>query len=148
VPTDRSAADDLLVVALASGKTLKDAAQTAGVSLTTAKNRNRDAGFKRRVRAARGALLQEATGKLVSGLGAAVLVLQQLLVDDDPGIRLKAADKLLSHSFRAAELVDLEQRVQELERAAGGEEADDDDGDDEFEGDDTGGDDGGAEDAG
>lgn len=128
---DRDAANEMLIVALASGKTLTDAAALAGVSLTTAKRRNRDDGFKRRVRLARAAMLAEATGKMVSGLSAAVLVLQQLLVDDDPGIRLKAADKLLAHTFRAAELVDLADRVAELEKAAGkGGGLDDDDTDD------------------
>lgn len=130
----RREADDLIIAALAAGKTVADAAQAAGVCPRTVRRRRSDPAFAARVRRARGELLGEATGKLVGGLAAAVLVLQQLLVDDDPAIRLKAADKLLTHAMRASELVDLEARVAELER--GEEDPDDLADDDDPEGED------------
>lgn len=118
MPTDRSAADELLVVALASGKTIKDAAAAAGVSETTAKRRVKAAGFRRRVADARGQMIAAAAGQLAANMTAAADALVALLADPDANVRLKAADKVLSHAVRTAELVDLECRVQELERAA------------------------------
>ncbi len=107
-----------------------DAAQAAGVGVRTVKRRCADPQFMRQVRRQRAELLEQAAGRLVAGLSAAVLTLSQLLVDDDANVRLKASDKLLTHAVRMTELVTLEQRVAQLEQAADDSEYHDDDHDD------------------
>lgn len=67
------------------------------------------------VKKARAELVSRAAGRLAGSMTAASDTLASLLTDDDPAIRLKAADKILAHALRAAELVDLEARVSELE---------------------------------
>lgn len=126
---DRHDADAVLVQQLASGRTLTDAAKTAGVSVRTARRRASNPAFMRRVRKARAELLAEAGGRLVASLNAAVLTLSQLLVDDDPNVRLKASDKLITHATRVAELIDLEQRVRLLEDGSNPDHDDHDDDD-------------------
>lgn len=122
--TDRRSADELLVVALASGKTIKDVAAVAGVSETTAKRRMKADGFRRRVQQARAEMVASAAGKLASSMTQAADTLVSLLSDPDSNVRLKAADKVLAHAMRAAELVDLEQRVQDLEKGRESQEED------------------------
>ena len=132
---DRHDADAVLAQQMAAGRTLKDAAKAAGVSVRTARRRASDKRFMRRVRRARAELLEEAGGRLVASLNAAVLTLSQLLISDDENVRLRAADKMIAHATRVAELVDLENRVAELENADTPNYTDDDDleegGDDE-----------------
>jgi hypothetical protein len=120
---DRRPADELLVHALASGQTDVQAAASAGVSARTVRRRRRERAFMKQVRKARAELVSGAAGKLAGSMTAASDTLASLLTDDDPAIRLKAADKILAHALRAAELVDLEARVSELE-GDGTEEAD------------------------
>ncbi len=112
---DRRGADDLLVHALSCGQTLEQAAASAGVSARTARRRTKEAGFMRRVRKARAELVGNAAGRLAANMGAASDTLAALLSDDDPNVRLKAADKIIGHAMKAAELIDLEARVSQLE---------------------------------
>jgi hypothetical protein len=125
-------ADELLVLALATGRTHAQAAAAANVSERTVNRRMSDPAFKARVRKARGAMVAAASGKLAANMTAAADALVLLLADADPTVRLRAATKLIELGVRTAELVDLEHRVQELEKATG--TGDDDD--DEFEDDD------------
>ena len=46
---DRSGADAALIAALAGGSTVEDAATTAGIGVTTAYRRLKDAGFRKQV---------------------------------------------------------------------------------------------------
>ena len=115
---DRRPADELLIHALASGQTDIQAANAAGVSARTVRRRRGERAFMRRVRKARAELVSGAAGRLAGTLAAASDTLAALLADDDPMIRMRAADKVLAHGLRAAELVSLEERVSELESAA------------------------------
>ena len=95
----RSDADEALAAAIAAGRTVRDAAATAGVSERTADRRLADA------------------------LGEASDVLRALLTSGEDRVKLRAASEVLTQGLRVAELVELQRRVEELERrqnAAGG----------------------------
>ncbi len=112
---DRRTADELLVHALASGQTDVQAAASAGVSARTVRRRRGEPAFMKRVRRARAELVSNAAGRLANSMTSAADELVNLLADPDPMVRLRAADKVLSHALKAAELVSLEERVSELE---------------------------------
>ena len=116
----RHSADDLLAAQLAAGKTVRDAAATAGVSEKTAHRRAGDPEFRKKVSGVRAGLIGSTAGILADGMTEAAGALRALLADADPNIRHRAAVKLIELGLRTSELVDLEARVSELERADSG----------------------------
>jgi hypothetical protein len=125
---DRREADELLVVALASGQTVTAAAASAGVGVKTVRRRLKEDGFRLPVRHARSEMVAAVAGRLAGNMTLATDTLVTLLTDPDSGVKLRAATKIVELGLRAAEVVDLEQRVQELERANapdGGDDGDD-----------------------
>ncbi|MBN9523302.1 hypothetical protein J0H58_33115 [bacterium] len=114
-PWQDSPADDALAAALASGRSVNDAAASAGVAERTAFRRLTDAAFKARVSALRGDMVATAAGRLADGMAAAVDVLRGLLADPDPHVRHKAAAKLIELTVRVREQVEIEDRLARLE---------------------------------
>lgn len=109
-------ADDRLASEIASGKSIRDAAEAAGVSERTAHRRVKEKKFAARVKALRGAMVDRAAGRLADSLAEATDVLRALLSSESETVQLRAADLLLSHSVKLAEVSDLEQRLEALER--------------------------------
>jgi hypothetical protein len=107
--------DDLLAVALAVGKTLRDAATTAGVAERTAARRWADADFRRRVSQLRGDLIGQATGRMADGMADAAAQLRQLLTAKSENVRLGAARALLELTVRLREGTEFEERLAALE---------------------------------
>ena len=91
----RSNADWLLIVELASGHKVEDAAARAGVSERTAFRRLADKEFCLRIAEVRQAMVGEAVGEAAAGAGDAVRTLRHLSKDSSPAIRLQAARELL-----------------------------------------------------
>jgi len=91
----RENADDVLAMAIASGRTLTEASSMAGVSRRTAQRRLSDAGFNRCVAEMRRELVQRALGRLSDGMAEAADVLRALLKSESEGIRLSASRGLL-----------------------------------------------------
>jgi len=116
----RHSADELLAAQIAAGKTLRDAAATAGVSEKTAQRRATDPEFRGKVSQLRSGFIGNAAGILADGMTEAANTLRTLLTDPDANIRHKAAVKLIELGLRASELVDLESRVSELEHTEEG----------------------------
>jgi hypothetical protein len=115
----RRNADELLAAELAAGKTVRDAATTAGVAERTAFRRLADPDFTQRVATLRDDMVRTAAGRLADGMAAAADVLRALLADADPHVRHKAAVKLLELGVKVVELADLQRRVEDLEQRAG-----------------------------
>ena len=111
----RRNADETLAAELAAGKTVREAATTAGVSERTAFRRLADAAFKARVTELRSAMVATAAGRLVDGMTEAAGVLRTGLTDADANIRHKSAVKLIELALKVTELAELERRVEELE---------------------------------
>jgi hypothetical protein len=67
----RRSADDLLMLALACGATLENAARQAGVSESTVRRRVKDPEFQRKLQALRADMVQRTSGALTAaGLGS------------------------------------------------------------------------------
>jgi hypothetical protein len=110
-----------LVLALACGATVENAARTAGVSWRTVYRRLADPAFHKRLRAARADMLQRATGMLTAAALEAVktlLGLQQASVA--AGVRLGAARAVLEIGLKLREVADLEARLAALEERVAG----------------------------
>jgi hypothetical protein len=111
-------ADDRLAVGLASGLTIKAAAEQPGISARTGRHRLEDPDFRRRVSELRRQAVERAAGLLADAAARAVDVLKELLEEDSPGIRLAAARALLENVLRVRETVEIEERLAALETAA------------------------------
>ncbi len=110
-----SKGDDALLVALASGATVRDAAGRAGVAERTAYRRLDDPGFRRRLARARAELIDRAVGQLSDAATAAVATLRGLLDADSDNVKLGAARSILELGTRLREAAEIEGRLVELE---------------------------------
>lgn len=111
----RRNADEALALAVASGRTLRDAAVAAGIGERTATRRLADPAFRRRVTELRGDMVDRALGKLADGMAEAADCLRRLLSASSETARLGAARALLELGAKLRESVELEQRLQALE---------------------------------
>ena len=102
-------------MALAGGRTIAQAAQSARVGQTTVYRRLRDPEFRRRVNEARAAFTERALGRLSAASTAAVRTLRQLLKAKSDAVRLAAARTILELGTKLRETVELEQRILALE---------------------------------
>ena len=87
----RRKGEDALLLALAGGQTVRDAARAAGVGERTATRRWADAGFRRRVARLRAELVERAAGQLADGMAEAAATLRRLLTAEAESVRLGAA---------------------------------------------------------
>ncbi len=111
--------DDALVLALARGLTVRQAAGEAGFGERTAHRRLDDPEFRRRVLAVRGELMERAGGLLSDAAIKAVEVLRKLLESDADTTRLAAARTILQQSVALRTAVELEHRITRLEKNEG-----------------------------
>ena len=113
----RRKGDAALLLALASGETVREAARLAGIGERTATRRQADADFRRRVAELRGEMVSRAVGRLADGSTEAVAALRKLLdAGTPPAVRLGAARAILELGTKLRESVELEQRLADLER--------------------------------
>lgn len=108
-------ADDTLVLLLAAGRSVKEAADGADVGERTAYRRLADPSFRCRVSEARGEMVTRAIGKLADASTAAVDTLQALLAADAENVRLGAAKAILELGAKLREAVELGERLAALE---------------------------------
>jgi hypothetical protein len=113
----RQQADEALLLALACGATVENAARLVGVSPRIAHRRLADAAFRRRLQSARVDMVQRAAAMLTAAALEAVktlLTLQQPAVS--PAVRLGAARAVLELGMKLREFADLEERLAPLEQ--------------------------------
>jgi HEAT repeat protein len=118
----RRNADEVLALAVASGRTLREAADAAGVGERTATRRWADSTFRRRVGELRGDMVSTALGRMADGMAEAADVLRRLLVAESESVRLGAARSLLELGVKLRESTELEARLVELERRTNAED--------------------------
>src|SRR5579862_3756573 len=111
----RRKGDMVLILALASGNTVRSAARQAGIGERTAARRMADAAFRQRVQETRAALVERALGKLARGSARAVETLRKLLKSDSDTVKLGAARTILELGSKLRESVELEKRIIDLE---------------------------------
>ncbi len=119
----RKNGDSTLVLALAAGTTVKEAAEQVGVGERTVYRRLEDAEFQRRVAAARSEMLSRGVGMLADATTEAVSTMRKLLAAKSESVQLAAARAILELASRLRESVELEQRITELEQQANGQVA-------------------------
>ena len=116
---DPSRADDLLLPLLAAGATAASAAAVAGMSERTVRRRVKDEDFRIALQRERGALRRQLVDRLV---GAALAAVDHLGALSEPGntdaTRLTAARTTLEFSARHLAVVDVNDRLAELEERA------------------------------
>jgi HEAT repeat protein len=118
--SDRRKGNDALMLALAAGQTVRDAAGAAGVGERTAKRRLADPAFRHQLSELRAAMVERALGKMADGMAEAADTLRQLLHAKSEPVRLGAARSILELGNRLREAVELEQRLAELEERLAG----------------------------
>jgi hypothetical protein len=112
--------DQRLLIAFASGLSIRKAAQEAGVSEKTAERRMNHPDFRRDLDAIRSKMLDAAIGRLASSMTAAAVTLKRLLTANSEMARLSAARSILELACRLKEASDLEARLTRLEESAKG----------------------------
>jgi hypothetical protein len=104
-----------LIAAAIVGRSLREMADAAGVSISTAQRRLREPEVQAAVRDGRRHQRAEATGRLAALRVAALDALAELVVDPDPGTALRAVSLILGNSARFDVLYDLDERIASLE---------------------------------
>ena len=115
----RRSADDPLLLALACGATVENAARSAGVSEKTVQRRLRDPEFQKRLQQMRADMVQRASGMLTAAAMEAVKTLSDLQQKSVAApVRLGAARSVLEIGIKMREVADLEVRLNALEEQA------------------------------
>jgi hypothetical protein len=112
----RDARAEQLALHMARGLCCRDAAKQIGMAYRTANRRTADPRFMARLNELRSGLLTDARNRIVGAMGQAIDVLAALLSNSDDAVKLKAADKLLTHALRLDERAELVERLERLER--------------------------------
>ncbi|MBO9384908.1 MAG: hypothetical protein J7453_00530 [Thermomicrobium sp.] len=106
-------------VELVQARTLKEAAERTGISLSTAKRYKADPLVQRYVAELSHELLDTLAMRLRQLGARAADVLEQAMAEGDSWpVKLRAADTILGRLLQVTELVTLEERVSELEQQA------------------------------
>ena len=107
---------EVVMIALLSNPKIKDAAAAAGVNESTVWRLMQRDDFQTRFREAQGKVFDGALGTLQGATTAAVDCLIRNLSCGSPSAEVQAAKIILDFTMKARELLDLGERVKELER--------------------------------
>jgi hypothetical protein len=108
---------EAVALAIASGRSLRQAAEQCGAGERTVKRWHaEDPSFRRRVAELRSEMFDEAVGLLSRLGGKAALVLGLLLDSASEKVRLQAARTVLDQAVRTRDLAELAAGVQELKQ--------------------------------
>src|SRR4051794_13888652 len=108
--------DERLIMALACGATLENAAATVGVSKATAFRRSQESEFQEELRKTKADMVGRTAAMLTAAAGEAVKTLLSLQKDSTPpSSRLGAARAVLELGVRLRESAELEGRIAAIE---------------------------------
>ena len=107
------------IAGLLTEKTHELAAKQAGIATSTLARWLREPAFKSAYREARRAIVDSAIGRLQASASKAVDALEKNLTCGRPSDENRAATAILEFSFKAVEVADLGERVDELEQLLG-----------------------------
>ncbi len=105
--------DENLAAALATGVSIREAAEQCGMSERTAYRRRQAPEFMARVTKLRDDMISEALGRLADSMSEAAVALRDLLKTES--IRLSAARSLLEFGIKVRDDVEIVARIQALE---------------------------------
>ena len=108
------------IAALLTQRNIEEAARSIDLAPKTLRRWLQVPEFQKAYRQARRDAYSQAVARLQQGTSAAATILLKTMVD--PGtpasVRVRAAEVIFSHAFKAIEIEDIEARVSELEQAA------------------------------
>jgi hypothetical protein len=109
------------VAALLTQRNLEEAAKSIGISTRTMLRWMKEPEFQAAYREARRAAYGQAIARLQQAMPLAVQTMLKVLVDPatPASVRVRAAEVVANHSYKAIEIEDVEARVTALEEAAG-----------------------------
>ena len=110
------AKNDLLIIGLAEGMTLRAAAERAHMGYRTAQRRYADPRFRERIAEARRQMFDRALGLLSNAAAAAAEQLKELLSDENSNVSLGACRASSRTSPNCAAKNELAERFESLER--------------------------------
>lgn len=111
--------DELLIAALISSPTIKQAAAACGIGATQAYCKVRQPAFRAKYEAARRELLEQSTAYTQGIVSEAIQKMRQLMNDPDasPQVQLNAAEAITRTSLKLTEQVDIMTQLAELKKA-------------------------------
>ncbi len=107
--------DGKVLIALASGQSIRRAARSAGVNESTVCRRLNDPDFRAELDRARSRMVDAAVGRLARSMSAAAMTLRKLLNATSEMVRLSAARSIIELHTKIRESAELERRLSELE---------------------------------
>jgi hypothetical protein len=108
--------DTQLLLALACGASVEQAARQSGLTARTVYRRLEDAAFRRRIQKVQHEIVERTTGTLTAAATEAVKTLLELLKNTSPPpVRLGAARSVLEMGLKLREIVELMERMAALE---------------------------------
>jgi hypothetical protein len=110
-----TARQERTIVALLSSATQAEAAAKVGIGVATLGRWLRTEPFRSAYREARRAVVEHAVARLQQATGRAVDVLEELLTSQHAPTKARAALGILTHAHRGSELIDLMERLEQLE---------------------------------
>lgn len=114
---NRQAANEALMIALACGATVEQAARQAGMSRRTAQRRLADKTFQKQLREFTAAMAKRTAGMLTAASQESVKTLLRLHdASNPPSVQLGAARSVLQEGRQQREFCEWEERLAELER--------------------------------
>ena len=113
------------IAALLSQRNVEEAARSVGISPNTLLRWMKESEFDAAYRKARRDAFGQSVARLQQGTAAAATTLLKTMIDPNtpPSVRVRAAEAIFNHAAKAIELEDMEARISELERSAGGSNA-------------------------
>jgi hypothetical protein len=114
----RSRREEAAIAALLSEPTVEAAAAKAGIGFATLRRWLQEPGFRRLYQQARAGLLERVVATLLRLSTSAIVALGRNLTCGRPSVEVRAAEAILTQATRGVELLDLAERVEQLEQAA------------------------------
>lgn len=105
------------ILAMAEGKTAREASDLAGIAESTGYKRLKESAWQAAIAEKRAEVLETAAARLGAGLTEAVDTLVRLLKSESESIQLSAARALLDQAPRYRDATELERRLIALEQA-------------------------------
>jgi hypothetical protein len=117
--TARHRKTELFISALLSSRSVEEAAAKTGIALITARRWMQDPEFVEQFRKARQEIMGQATTQIQQATSEAIVALRQVIsTGDSEAAKVSSARTILEIAFKAAEIDQLEQRIETLERVA------------------------------
>ena len=109
---------ECLITQLLTGKSIQESASLAGIAYSTARRWMRNERFQKMYTQARREALQTAVGHLSAVAAQAVSTLQKNLSCGQANVETQSANAILGHVTKAEALLNIDERLAELERKA------------------------------